>query len=148
LIKPIIDHIDITVGDFMAAQRFYDAVLPLLGFDLARKRVEYEEADDYLQAEYYCDGFIFSIVRAAPESEGTAAAAASPGALHHLAFRARSKAEVDCFYKQFIKKLGVGAQTEPPALCPQYAPDYYAVFFCDPSGIRYELAYYSRAAAE
>ena len=31
---------------------------------------------------------------------------------------------------------------DPPKLYPQYAPDYYAVFFRDPDGIKLEVAYY------
>jgi hypothetical protein len=30
-------------------------------------------------------------------------------------------------------------ETTAPALYPQYAPDYYAIFFCDPDGLRLEV---------
>ena len=33
--EPIIDHIEITVRDISVAVRFYDRLLPLLGFDLS-----------------------------------------------------------------------------------------------------------------
>jgi hypothetical protein len=35
--EPIIDHIQITVRDMATAEPFYDRLMPLLGFDLARK---------------------------------------------------------------------------------------------------------------
>ena len=39
--KPMIDHIHITVTDLARAEVFYDKLLPLLGFDLSLK--EYDE---------------------------------------------------------------------------------------------------------
>ena len=35
--QPIIDHIEITVGDMATAVPFYDRLLPLLGYDLANR---------------------------------------------------------------------------------------------------------------
>jgi Glyoxalase/Bleomycin resistance protein/Dioxygenase superfamily len=66
----------------------------------------------------------------------------APG-LHHIALWARSKREVEQFYREFLLKEGV-VVTEAPAAYPQYAPGYYAVFFLDPSGIRWELTYLPR----
>ena len=46
--EPIIDHIEITVRDITVAVRFYDKLLPLLGFDLGTKstaRIEDHEKD-------------------------------------------------------------------------------------------------------
>ncbi len=35
---PIIDHIQITVNEMSVAMPFYDMLIPLLGFDIAKKR--------------------------------------------------------------------------------------------------------------
>ena len=35
--QPIVDHIQITVKDLDAAERFYDQFLPIVGFDARRK---------------------------------------------------------------------------------------------------------------
>ena len=35
--EPIIYHIQITVKDLQAAERFYDQFLPIVGFDIPRK---------------------------------------------------------------------------------------------------------------
>jgi len=46
--KPIIDHIQITVKDLKIAESFYDKLMPILGFDLSRKikgRVEKHDFD-------------------------------------------------------------------------------------------------------
>ena len=37
MIKPIIDHIEITVKDINKAVSFYDRFLPLLGYDLVNQ---------------------------------------------------------------------------------------------------------------
>ena len=61
-----------------------------------------------------------------------------PGALHHLAFRATSRAEVDRLYTE-IQAIGATIVT-PPREYPEYSPPgYYALFFKDPEGIKYEI---------
>ena len=44
--EPIIDHVEITVGDMATAVRFYDRLLPLLGFDLAKRTEALVEAHE------------------------------------------------------------------------------------------------------
>lgn len=62
-----------------------------------------------------------------------------PGALHHLASRARSREEVDGLY---LKIEAIGANiVEAPRIFPQHGPTYYAMFFEDPDGIKYEVIY-------
>jgi catechol 2,3-dioxygenase-like lactoylglutathione lyase family enzyme len=63
--------------------------------------------------------------------------------IHHVALWARSKREVDRFHQEFLIREQVTV-TYPPAAYPAYAPGYYAVFFLDPSGIRWELAFTPR----
>lgn len=83
--EPIIDHVEITVGDMATAVRFYDRLLPLLGFDLAKRTEALVEAHEQLQA------------------------------------------------------IGATIVT-PPREYPEYAPGgYYALYFKDPEGIKYEI---------
>ncbi|HET9763738.1 MAG TPA: VOC family protein, partial [Casimicrobiaceae bacterium] len=63
---------------------------------------------------------------------------------HHLAFRAASRAEVDRVYEG-LQALGATI-VSPPRLYPEYKPTgYYAVFFKDPHGIKYEIVTHDRA---
>jgi hypothetical protein len=62
-----------------------------------------------------------------------------PTGIHHIAIWARSRKEVDEFHRGFLLKEGATV-TDPPAEYPIYAPGYSAVFFADPTGIRWELA--------
>jgi len=66
-----------------------------------------------------------------------------PGSLHHLAFKAESNEEVD---KLFLKIKEIGATiVEEPKFFPQHGENYYALFFKDLEGIKYEIVHEKRA---
>jgi catechol 2,3-dioxygenase-like lactoylglutathione lyase family enzyme len=48
-------------------------------------------------------------------------------------------AAIDAIYKEFA---ATGIDCSPPQLYPEYACDYYALFFSDPDGIRLEITNY------
>lgn len=60
-----------------------------------------------------------------------------PGALHHLAFKADSKEEVDKAYIE-LQKIGATIVSEPK-IHPEYSKNYYAVYFKDNEKIKYEI---------
>lgn len=137
--KPVVDHIQITVKDMDVAIPFYDALMPLLGFDPAR-RVN-TTVDGHL---HVCDythpllDFCISSPREAFENDDVHRR--KPGALHHLAFQAASPAEVDRLHEELV---AIGANiVAPPKSYPEYGPTYYAVFFKDPDGIKYEIVHH------
>lgn len=66
-----------------------------------------------------------------------------PGALHHLAFKVDSINEVDEIYP-LIKNIGADI-VNPPQFYPQHGENYYALFFKDLEGIKYEIVYDKRA---
>ena len=58
--------------------------------------------------------------------------------LHHLAFAAESRAEVDRLHVE-LQKIGATIVAEP-RVYPEYEPQpYYALYFKDPEGIKYEI---------
>ncbi|MCL5003650.1 MAG: VOC family protein [Patescibacteria group bacterium] len=59
--------------------------------------------------------------------------------LNHIAFKVRSKEEVDNFYREFLKPNNIGVLYETPKPFPQYSKDYYAVFFEDPEKMKLEI---------
>ena len=65
-----------------------------------------------------------------------------PGAIHHLAFKAESTDEVDRLYP-LIKNVGADI-VKPPQYYPQHGGNYYALFFKDLEGIKYEIVYEGR----
>lgn len=63
--------------------------------------------------------------------------------INHLCFRVDSKEEVDKFYNEFLKTKNILTLYSTPKLFPEYAPDYYAVFFEDPDRVKLEVTCYS-----
>ena len=64
--------------------------------------------------------------------------------LHHLCLKAETPRMVDSVHDLLNAPDWQSAAKIlcAPKLYPQYAPDYYAVFFTDPDGIKLEVAYY------
>ena len=59
-------------------------------------------------------------------------------AFYHVAFEARSRAEVDERF-QWLRSEGAEVESEPRE--HDYTEGYYAVFFYDPDGIKLELVH-------
>jgi catechol 2,3-dioxygenase-like lactoylglutathione lyase family enzyme len=67
---------------------------------------------------------------------------ATPPGLHHVAWHADSRIDVDNLHRLLIE---IGATVlDPPADYPAYGKGYYAVFFADPDGIKLEFVYLPR----
>jgi hypothetical protein len=60
--------------------------------------------------------------------------------INQVALWAHSRTEVREFHREFLIPESL-VVLDPPDYCPEYSPDYYAVFFLDPFGIRWELAH-------
>lgn len=123
-----IDHIYIAVSDFGRSERYYDRLMPILGF---RKNTFQNEGDRHVQ--YYNRHFGF-VLRPARNS-GVKHDPLAPG-LYHFCFRVEDAAAVDAIARRFAEQ---GIDCSAPQIYPEYAPDYYAVFFSDPDGIRLEI---------
>ena len=124
-------HLDLTVSDLVRSILFYDKVLGGLG---------------YARTEAYAGGVpcwvigegsaVFSIGLHAAQSERAHDRHAT--GLHHLAFHAASRGEVDAFHA-LLEREGIEVLDAPAEY--DYAPGYYAVFFADPDGIKLELVH-------
>ena len=135
--KPIIDHIQITVGDMSVALAFYDKLMPLLGFDLKNRTNALVQAHQLHVAEYLHPQLGFGINSPREPFAQETVHRRKPGSLHHLAFKAESRAEVDRLAAELVR---IGANiVAGPCLFPQHGSDYYAVFFKDPDGIKSEI---------
>lgn len=136
--EPVIDHIEITVKDMAVAVPFYDKLLPLLGFSLERRNEAMIEDHQFHVVEYIHPRLAFAISSPREAFRDDTINRRKPGAVHHLAFRAESRAEIDRLHLE-LKKIGatiVAAPREYPEYTP---PGYYALFFKDLEGIKYEL---------
>jgi predicted lactoylglutathione lyase len=135
--KPIIDHIQITVKDMKIAEPFYDMFLPLLGFDINKKASAVIKEHDFHVVEYTHPILSFAITSPRKAFIDDTINRRKPGALHHLAFKAESRVEVDRLHSE-LKKIGATIVTQPK-LYPEYGPNYYALFFKDLENIKYEI---------
>jgi catechol 2,3-dioxygenase-like lactoylglutathione lyase family enzyme len=136
--EPIVDHIQITVKDMSIAVPFYDKFLPVLGFDIQKKVSAVIEEHELHVVEYTHPRLIFAIASPRSAFARDTVHRRKPGALHHLAFKAESRAEVDRLHWEL---KGIGATiVSPPREYPEYTPPgYYALFFKDLEGIKYEI---------
>jgi catechol 2,3-dioxygenase-like lactoylglutathione lyase family enzyme len=136
--EPIIDHIQITVKDMSVAVPFYDKLLLILGFDIQNKVSAVIKEHECQVVEYTHPRLAFAITSPRRAFAGDTINRRKPGALHHLAFKAESRAEVDRLHSE-LKEIGATI-VSPPREYPEYTPPgYYALFFKDLEGIKYEI---------
>ncbi|QDU66879.1 VOC family protein [Engelhardtia mirabilis] len=136
--EPILDHIQITVRDMAVAEPFYDRLMPLLGFSLEHKGGTVIDAHEFHVVEYCHPRLAFAITSPRSAFADEQVHRRRPGSVHHMAFRVDSRDEVDRLYRELV---AIGATiVTPPKEYPEYVPPgYYAVFFKDPDGIKYEI---------
>ncbi|MGD1018832.1 MAG: VOC family protein [Verrucomicrobiia bacterium] len=123
-----IDHIYVTVSDLRRSEKFYDGVMRLLDFRKGTGSVDGEPCIHYYNR---CFQYTLRQARAgAPVHEPLA-----PG-LNHLCFQVAERSDVDATARG-LRSLGI--TVSEPRVYPEYAPDYYAIYFADPDGIRLEI---------
>jgi catechol 2,3-dioxygenase-like lactoylglutathione lyase family enzyme len=120
----MIDHVSSYATDFEETKRFYDAVLPGLGYACVMEMVASWDADfPERRMVAYGEGGkpVFWVIEVRD--------AATP---RHVAFRAASRRDVDGFH---AAALQAGAPDNGvPGLRPQYHENYYGAFALDPDG--------------
>jgi catechol 2,3-dioxygenase-like lactoylglutathione lyase family enzyme len=108
----VFDHVTIRVSDRIASERFYDTVLPTLGIERTSSEEAYPEWEDF--------------------SLGQADESFPPTRSLHIGFAARSRADVDEFWRA---GTAAGYRDDgEPGLRPEYGPTYYGAFLLDPDG--------------
>ena len=127
------DHVYLTVSDFARSRGFYDRLMKALGFKKGTAPI-----GGAPHCHYYNRNLQISIRPARPGSRKHDSYA--PG-LHHLCLRVRDREAVD----EIARKLrAMKIAIDGPRLWPEYAADYYALFFEDPDGIRFEVMNYRK----
>lgn len=126
-----IDHIYVAVTDMDRSEKFYDVVMTVLGF---KKNTFENEGDRHVQYFNRHFGYVLRPARAGSSPHDPLAPR-----LHHFCFRVEDAATVDRIAEQFAER---GIECSKPQLYPEYAPDYYAIFFADADGIRLEVTNY------
>ncbi len=117
----MIDHLGISVTDVSAVKAFYVRALAPLGYTLLAEFTG-EQAG----------GFVGAGFGVAPKPDFWIAQGRPQRPPVHLAFRARTRAEVDAFHAAAL--AAGGRDNGRPGLRPHYHPNYYGAFVLDADG--------------
>lgn len=123
----MIAHTGVAVSDYKKSKEFYLRALAPLGY---QNNMEYGEAAGFMEGG---ETSFWIGKHAAPITSG------------HVAFKAKSKEEVDAFYKA---AMDAGAKDNgAPGYRPDYWPGYYAAFVHDFDGNNIETVWYDYSKA-
>ena len=127
-----VHHVDLVVSSIERSLPFYRGLLEPIGWTgLRRVRGERGETIWYLSGP----GTSVGLREARAESESYDRYRVG---LHHLAFEADSRREVD-ERAAWLRTQDVELESEPQEYT--YIPGYYAVFFFDPDGLKLEIVH-------
>ena len=134
----MLDHLGLNVPDLAAANSYYDELMPFLGmepFFATEDQFSYQPADGK-------PGTRLFFYRAPLPNEYVR----KHVGLQHLAFRARTRDQVDDAHG---KALELGSEILfSPRPFPQYHANYYASFWFDPHGFLLELVCHKPQAGQ
>ena len=122
--KRLFDHLDLRVSEVAAARAFYDAFLPALGFT----RQQPDGAGWYYGVAGDKRDTPFIELNEEPGYRGNAT---------RFAFWADTEEEVNRL-GEIVRAAGA-RNIEAPEYCADYTPGYYAVFFEDRDGNKWEV---------
>ena len=120
----LFDHLDLRVSDLAEARRFYDGWLPALGL------MDIQPGNDQVGYTMPGDGRETPFVWLNEEP-------GHRGGANRVAFWADTEAEVNRL-GEIVVRAGARA-VEGPEYCHDYTPGYYAVFFEDADGNKWEI---------
>lgn len=116
----LLDHVHLRVADLAASRRFYRAALEAIG----RLDAFGENGEAFWADELYVDRADTIVSRV------------------HVAFQARSQAQVQAFHAATI---AAGGRDNGPPGPRRYGPSYYAAFVLDPDGNNIEAVWHGPA---
>ena len=132
-LRGVVHHIDLTVSDVAASAPFYEALLGFLGYTRVKQEPTLH-VWDLIRDDMVVGGFALRAARSERRHDRYSAG------LHHLAFHAADRADVDGAYA-LMKERGATI-FDAPAEYPQYGAGYYAVFVADPDGLKLEVVHF------
>lgn len=121
----MLDHVGYAVRNFVRSRAFYTAALAPLGIGVVMEGEDWAMMGRDGQPQFW-----FGV-------------AGKPVNYLHLAFAARSRAEVEAFYVAAL--AAGGTDNGAPGLRPHYSPDYYGAFVLDPDGLNIEAVTHAPA---
>jgi catechol 2,3-dioxygenase-like lactoylglutathione lyase family enzyme len=121
----MIDHVGLSVSNFGKSKKFYDSILPSLGY-----RAGFTDEKAGVAGFFGKDGTSLWVSKGKPKEKV------------HLAIRVSNRATVKKFYETALK--AGGRDNGEPGPRPQYTPTYYAAFVLDPDGHNVEAVCHAK----
>ena len=121
----MLDHVSITVSDIAAAERFYDAIMQVLGVVKVGRREDWLGYGERSRAAY--PDRVYISIRKGPRPEEASG--------RHWSFKAKWQTQVDMFWDAGI---AAGGKDDGPPGLRNYHASYYGDFLRDPDGNRIE----------
>jgi catechol 2,3-dioxygenase-like lactoylglutathione lyase family enzyme len=129
----MIDHMGLAIADMERARAFYQNALKPLGIGIVME-VTAEQTGGDAHAGFGSEGKPFFWIGTGAKPKGGA----------HVAFAARTRADVDAFHQAAM--AAGGRDNGPPGLRPHYHANYYSAFALDPDGNNIEAVCHAAAA--
>jgi len=120
------DHVDLRVSDLTKTRRLYDMLLPAMGF--TEIVADHDSICYYRPGSNRSDPFLGVDLDPHHRPNGT-----------RLALRAADRLDVDRLAE--VARLAGALAFEPPHVCEEYTPFYYAAFFEDADGNKLEICF-------
>ena len=134
-----ISHIALTVSDLDRSTEFYDKIFKFMGYLRDEVPQSTQQAMRTPLSSWIGPGYSISIRPSKGEFARRLHDRDAPG-FNHMAFYAEDRADIEAMHK-LLEEIGEQV-LDPPAEYP-YSPGYFAVYFTDPDGLKFEFAYVS-----
>lgn len=138
--RGLLHHQIIVVSQLARSSAFYGPVLSFLGYECASRTGRYEDWTRWdLDTPHE-----LSVVEVNKEKASVPHVRGAVGHHHHMAFAAADREDIDRFYREVLVPLEAEGNCrilDAPAECPEYGGGYYATFFEDPDGLRFEFVF-------
>jgi catechol 2,3-dioxygenase-like lactoylglutathione lyase family enzyme len=131
-----LDHVGINVPDPVSAREYYDALMPLVGFQPFMSGADWFS---YGPAEGIGTQLFFFYT-----AQDGGAYSRDRSGLQHLCFLVETRAAVHAAYQWAVGR-GNEVLHEPQSF-PQYHPNHYAAFWLDPHGFKLEVVSFEAPA--
>jgi catechol 2,3-dioxygenase-like lactoylglutathione lyase family enzyme len=128
----MLGHLGVNVPDLASAKHYYDAIMPLLGFD---RHLDAADQFAYRPAGGKPGTYLFFYPSAEPSEYSR-----HRTGLQHLAFMVRTRTavvDVHAAATDLVQSFG-GQIVHQPRVFPEYPQPYFATFWLDPWGLMLE----------
>ena len=132
-----ISHIALTVSDLDRSTEFYDKIFKFMGYLRDEVPASIQQDMKTPLRSWVGPGYSISIRPSKGDFARRLHNRDAPG-FNHMAFYAEDRADIEAMHNLLQE---IGSQIlDPPAEYP-YSPGYFAVYFNDPDGLKFEFAY-------